>query len=674
MQPMRLFSALAGLVAIGLSSGAALAQAPLCGVDVDDSPLDDFVMSGWGCSQSVVDDMWDRFEFHQDDWDDGFGYDDPCNTGKPLARTFNALALLHYSHTRTPNCAGGGGNFLDWVGCWAGDSIEELEGRCVCEKGDPGAFAYTQWGWFSEWTQLSKFFFYSEDVLERASTIVHEAKHAEDWCDHDERNCCLNGVSCDSDFWHACNGGSGPDAFQVAFLIWYARTANWPTENAYETLAAMKTRASELANARLADRFCTDPCFRVDSTGKSYHTCFQEDWHGNDPWAQIVGIDMPFASGSSVAGYTTTFTTPQAQHVVFVGADSDVHELVFTDHWDYNDLTQLVIQGSHTFPPPADLGSSVAAYVFTSSEPKQEHVVYISGDGHVNELMFAGETGGWGPVWRWKDLTADSNAPPAVVTSPLTGYETTYGTGQHHINFIDAVQGHVWELFINVEDSHWQRNDLTDIARKDDGTKPPAPRTNSPLTGYAWYNAQHVNFIDADNGHVWELYFTNSWHALDLTANALAESPHATSTLTAYTSDINGNKQHVLFIDVNNHVRDLYFASSLPWLSADLSDEAGIPDVVAAPWALHGYMTTYRVPHSQYVNFVSASDNHIYELYFDQNTNWNAADLTDVAVPKATLPKVGRQLIGYQTAWDASRHVNYIDANAHISQLYRVHL
>jgi hypothetical protein len=83
-------------------------------------------------------------------------------------------------------------------------------------------------------------------------------------------------------------------------------------------------------------------------------------------------------------------------------------------------------------------------------------------------------------------------------------------------------------------------------------------------------------------------------------------------------------------------------------------------------------MTTYTVPHHQHVNFVSASDNHIYELYCDQNTNWNAGDLTNVAVPKATLPKVGSQLSGYQTTWDSSQHVNFIDTNGHISKLYRV--
>jgi hypothetical protein len=111
---------------------------------------------------------------------------------------------------------------------------------------------------------------------------------------------------------------------------------------------------------------------------------------------------------------------------------------------------------------------------------------------------------------------------------------------------------------------------------------------------------------------------------------------------------------------------------SLPWLSFDLNEEAAIPNVVAWPWALDGYMTTYTEPHQQHVNFVSASDSHIYELYFDENTHWHARDLTDVAVPKVGLPKYGSHLSGYQTTWDSSQHVNFIDANAHVSELYRV--
>jgi hypothetical protein len=69
---------------------------------------------------------------------------------------------------------------------------------------------------------------------------------------------------------------------------------------------------------------------------------------------------------------------------------------------------------------------------------------------------------------------------------------------------------------------------------------------------------------------------------------------------------------------------------------------------------------------------VSASDNHIYELYFDETKPWQARDLTDVAVPKATMYSDGSQLSGYQTMWNSSQHVNFIDTNGHISKLYRM--
>jgi hypothetical protein len=117
MQPMRLFSALAGLVSIGLSSGAALAQETCPDVTYTKFASDAFVMAGWGCPQSDRNFFAGRYEIYQDDWGGYFGWDHPCfdpsldnDTITPLARTYNTLALLEYSHSNTtpPNCAGGG--------------------------------------------------------------------------------------------------------------------------------------------------------------------------------------------------------------------------------------------------------------------------------------------------------------------------------------------------------------------------------------------------------------------------------------------------------------------------------------------------------------------------------------------------------------------------------------
>jgi hypothetical protein len=388
-----------------------------------------------------------------------------------------------------------------------------------------------------------------------------------------------------------------------------------------------------------------------------------DDWHINDLTLQAGG--PPAANGRSVVGYAATFTSPASQHVVYVGDDLKIHELVYlTTQWQHNDLIALATKPGIT-PPSAVSDSALAAYVTTRTGNKQQHVIYLSADGHVNELMYDTE-------WRWKDLTVDSGAPQAAVTSPLTGYETTYGVGQQHVNFIDELNGHVYELFINVGDTQWHVSDLSDVARKSDNTKPPKPRANSPLTAYqtAWNSQQHVDYIDETSGDLWELFFDGSWHAMDLTANAGAVAPHAESTLTSFTTDVNGNQQHVLFINANNHVQEMYFTGSLPWLSADVNIRAGIPSVSAAPKSLHGYVTTYTDPHQQHVNFVSSSNSHVYELYF-ANSNWYARDMNEVVIPAPPAPRAGSQLTGYQATWgNNSQHVNYVGADGHIYELF----
>jgi hypothetical protein len=49
------------------------------------------------CYQPFIDWAWPSYKFDYDWWQDGWGYDDCCNTDKPLARTFNGLWALTYS-------------------------------------------------------------------------------------------------------------------------------------------------------------------------------------------------------------------------------------------------------------------------------------------------------------------------------------------------------------------------------------------------------------------------------------------------------------------------------------------------------------------------------------------------------------------------------------------------
>ena len=51
------------------------------------------------CSQALINYFWNTYGFsgNQDWWDDGFGWEAPCNTNMPLGRTFNGCYVLTYS-------------------------------------------------------------------------------------------------------------------------------------------------------------------------------------------------------------------------------------------------------------------------------------------------------------------------------------------------------------------------------------------------------------------------------------------------------------------------------------------------------------------------------------------------------------------------------------------------
>jgi hypothetical protein len=49
------------------------------------------------CWQPFIDWAWKAHSFRKNYRDDGFGYEDACNTNKALGRTFNSIWLLNYS-------------------------------------------------------------------------------------------------------------------------------------------------------------------------------------------------------------------------------------------------------------------------------------------------------------------------------------------------------------------------------------------------------------------------------------------------------------------------------------------------------------------------------------------------------------------------------------------------
>ncbi len=166
---------------------------------------------------------------------------------------------------------------------------------------------------------------------------------------------------------------------------------------------------------------------------------------------------------------------------------------------------------------------------------------------------------------------------------------------------------------VDVEVAIWVDNDLTGFA----GLKSRAV-SGSALDGYSQDDSsQHVNFID-ENGHVHELYRSPDpaaqWVDNDLTGFAGLKSFAAFgSALDGYAQD--DGSQHVNFIEGNGHVHELYRSPdpAAQWVDNDLTSDAGLKSFAAVGSALDGYA---QHDGSQHVNFIDANG-HVHELYWN---------------------------------------------------------
>src|SRR6266567_2131511 len=95
------------------------------------------------CNQAYVDYFWNTYGFSGNKayWDDGWGWDDCCNTSKPLARAFNGCYALTYSASDYLNDSYSA-PILNWGRRYARENIDDL--RCFC--GDGTAIARSKSG------------------------------------------------------------------------------------------------------------------------------------------------------------------------------------------------------------------------------------------------------------------------------------------------------------------------------------------------------------------------------------------------------------------------------------------------------------------------------------------------------------------------------------------------
>jgi hypothetical protein len=367
-------------------------------------------------------------------------------------------------------------------------------------------------------------------------------------------------------------------------------------------------------------------------------------WGHNDLMVSASAQGFPVGA-TAVSSYTTDWN--QQEHVVYIDGRGRIHELFYLggSNWGHNDLL-----ASAKASGPLALPLSIAGTA--SSWNQQQEIYYIGTNGHVCEFIYDGSN------WKLYDLgtaTSGDLGFPANQT-PLSSHVTTYNE-QTHVIYTHATAD-VREIF---NDGHWYPRDVSALAQISSlGLLGPLG-----ITSYItpWNQQQHIVLreVGASNvaGRIIELYFTDHWGWNKLGAAHSLQNPMLHGFVTPW-----NRQEHVVYVDSQGHVQELYYLGSGSWHDNDLTNQAHA--AVAARDAITGYATPWNS--QEHVNYLDAQG-HIHELYYLGSGSWQPNDLSVLA--KATaFPAARNVLCGYVTSWNSQQHVNYVDAQGHIHELF----
>jgi len=137
--------------------------------------------------------------------------------------------------------------------------------------------------------------------------------------------------------------------------------------------------------------------------------CPSHEWVGDE---QSMGwhnapITADGAPPVDTGAALTSWRDSNFQHIVYLTGDGHVHEIyggLGAASWGHNDLTEK----AHGAPPPADTGASISS----SAGDYYQHIVYVTTYGEIGELYFP--IGGSSDSWQFQSLPRES--PPVTIS------------------------------------------------------------------------------------------------------------------------------------------------------------------------------------------------------------------------------------------------------------------
>jgi hypothetical protein len=250
----------------------------------------------------------------------------------------------------------------------------------------------------------------------------------------------------------------------------------------------------------------------------------------------------------------TSFLTPwnDQQHIFYIGENALLHELYLTERWHFTNVSSQI-------PALQQWPNQIRGY--TTPWNLQEHVIVLGSAVEIAEVYFDGR---WHLNWL-----KGGDGINRQINSALHGHVTSWNK-QQHVIFIDR-NDHINELYYLDGAERWGRNDLTALATAANDGIPVGVAGASQsggqrdITSYStdWNGQQHVNYVDA-LGFINELWFDGSnWHHNNLTtlAPGAEDSQHVSGgvAIAGYVTEWN-RQEHVVYIDVNGHINELYYS------------------------------------------------------------------------------------------------------------------
>jgi hypothetical protein len=310
------------------------------------------------------------------------------------------------------------------------------------------------------------------------------------------------------------------------------------------------------------------------------------------------------------------------------------------------------------------------------SAENAEHITYvgitpyIGTEPRIFELFFFI---GRDREWRAGVPGAVSDVHVLPETSPTSWYTTPENV--EHIAYVGADHS-IHELFFFIgRDREWRAGvpgAVSDV--------PVLPGT-SPTS---WYNTpenvEHIAYVGTDQS-IHELFFfiggDGVWH--HTVPGGASDVPVApgTSPTSWYTTP--ENVEHIAYVGADQRIHELFFlvGPNGKWLQG--FPGGAIVDTVnpgssPASWntksgatgrSLDGYWV--GSDNSQHVNYIDLNG-YVHELYIHPGASWVDNNLT--AWTSRPPAAVGSALNGYWVGSDNSQHVNYIDSRGHVHELY----